>query len=42
MVVGLMTHNDVDDYVDRAYGGLIISVPHGTPSVRHNGIRSAH
>jgi hypothetical protein len=34
-------HNDVDDYVDRAYGGLITSVPHGTPPVRHNGIRSA-
>jgi hypothetical protein len=35
-------HNDVDDQVDRAYGGLITSVPHGTPPVRHNGIRSAH
>ena len=35
-------HNDVDDHVDRAYGGLITSVPHGTPPVRHNGIRSAH
>jgi hypothetical protein len=42
MVVGLMRHNDVDDYVERAYGGLITSVPHGTPPVRHNGIRSAH
>ena len=35
-------YNDVDDQVDRAYGGLITSVPHGTPPVRHNGIRSAH
>ena len=35
-------HNDVDDQVDRAYVGLITSVPHGTPPVRHNGIRSAH
>jgi hypothetical protein len=35
-------HNDVDDHVDRAYGGLITSVPHGTPPVRLNGIRSAH
>jgi hypothetical protein len=35
-------HNDVDEHVDRAYGGLITSVPHGTPPVRHNGIRSAH
>jgi hypothetical protein len=35
-------HNDVDDHVERAYGGLITSVPYGTPPVRHNGIRSAH
>jgi hypothetical protein len=35
-------HNDVDDHADRAYRGLITSVPHGTPPVRHNGIRSAH
>jgi hypothetical protein len=35
-------HNDVDDYAERAYGGLITSVPQGTPPVRHNGIRSAH
>ena len=35
-------HNAVDDCVERAYGGLITSVPHGTPPVRHNGIRSAH
>jgi hypothetical protein len=39
----LMTgHNDVDANITRAYGGLITSVPHGTPPVRHNGIRSAH
>jgi hypothetical protein len=39
----LMTvHNDVDANVTRAYGGLISSVPPGTPPVRHNGIRSAH
>jgi hypothetical protein len=35
-------HNDVDANVVRAYGELITSVPHGTPPVRHNGIRSAH
>jgi hypothetical protein len=39
----LMTvHNDVDANSTRAYGGLITSVPHGTPPVRPNGIRSAH
>jgi hypothetical protein len=39
----LMTvHNDVDASIARAYGGLISSVPSGTPPVRHNGIRSAH
>ena len=35
-------HHDVDEHVDRAYGWLITSVPHGTPPVRHNGIRSAY
>ena len=35
-------HNAVDDGIARAYVGLISSVPHGTPPVRHNGIRSAH
>jgi hypothetical protein len=35
-------YNDVDDQVDRAYGELITSVPHGTPPIRHNGIRSAY
>ena len=35
-------HNDVDDDIAQAYVGLIPSVPHGTPPVRHNGIRSAH
>jgi hypothetical protein len=35
-------YNDVDEHVDRAYGGFITSVPHGTPPVRRNGIRSAH
>ena len=43
MVGDLMTaHNDVDDDIAQAYVGLIPSVPHGTPPVRHNGIRSAH
>jgi hypothetical protein len=36
-----MRHNDVDDFIERAYGEFITSVPHGTPPVRHNGIRSA-
>ena len=35
-------HNHVDDHVDRAYRGLITSVPHGTPPDRRNGFRSAH
>ena len=35
-------HNDVDDDIAQAYVGLIPSVPHGTPPVRHNGLRSAH
>lgn len=35
-------HNAVDDGIARAYVGLISSVPHGTPPVRHNGIRSAY
>jgi hypothetical protein len=35
-------HNAVDDGIARAYVGFIHSVPHGTPPVRHNGIRSAH
>jgi hypothetical protein len=34
-------HNAVDDDVARAYVDLIPSVPHGTPPVRHNGLRSA-
>lgn len=35
-------HNAVDDGIARAYVDRIPSVPHGTPPVRHNGIRSAH
>jgi hypothetical protein len=38
----MTAHNHVDANLARAYGGLISSVPHGTPPVRHNGIRSAH
>ena len=39
MVVNLIDrlHNDVDADIAQAYVGLITSVPHGTPPVRHNG-----
>ena len=38
----MTVHNDVDPNTMRAYVDLITSVPHGTPPVRHTGIRSAH
>ena len=43
MVVSMMTDsNEVDARIAQAYVGVITSVPHGTPSVRRNGQRSAH
>lgn len=34
--------NEVDARIAQAYVGVITSVPHGTPSVRRNGQRSAY
>jgi len=43
MVVSVMTaRNEVDAGIKRAYVDVITSVPRGTASVRHNGLRSAH
>ena len=34
--------NEVDEEIAQAYVDIITSVPHGTPSVRRHGLRSAH